>query len=208
MLSNYISYLFELIIKRGNAFTCCAACGELSLPVKKRFCSSLTPEWECDAVLIGNWPREGLRMALRAIELRMPWVRSVFVQADAVDIVSDRIQFLPKGMDEAHLYSVESLAEYFIVMWSGWLPAAPLCRVDFFTPNGLLLLFVDTEEQEIQGYNFVQLAAGRTKTLSAIFEQSRRGMELPAATKYAEALTGFAYAERYGILADAGILNG
>ena len=91
---------------------------------------------------------------------------------------------------------------------SEWLPSAPLCHVDFFTPNGIPLLFVDTNRQGGQEEHFVQTATGRTKTLSAIFEQSRNGLELPAATKYADALARFAYAEQHGILADARILNG
>jgi hypothetical protein len=157
---------------------------------------------------MGSQPQEALRKALWAIELQMPWVRYMFIQDDAADRVSDKVRLLPKGMDETRLHLVESLAEYFIVLRPGWLPAAPLSRVDFFTPNGIPLLFVETKGQDERNNQFVQTATGRTKTLSAIFEQSRGGAELPATTQYADALTRFAYAERHGILADARILNG
>ncbi|GHU02922.1 hypothetical protein FACS1894158_00070 [Betaproteobacteria bacterium] len=205
---NYLSYLCNLIAKRGNAYTCCAACGELPMPPKNRFCTSLLPEWECDVVLMGSWQREALKTALLSIVLDMPWVRYIFVQADAMDMVSERIRFLPDGMEEMHLHCVELLSEHFIVIRSEWLPSVPLCRVDFFTPNGMPLLFVDTNGQDGQEEHFVQTASARTKTLSAVFEQSREGLELPAATKYTDALTRFAYAEQHGILADARILNG
>jgi hypothetical protein len=204
MIGSLFAYLRNLIMKRSQAFTCCAGCEALPAPVGNRLCVSVTPLWEADAVLTTGWSAAELPAAVAAVRAAMPWLRRVHVPYGGMAASGRDVFLLPEGVGEADLHRVESLAEHFLALPPGRLPATPLLPVDFFTPNGLPLLFA-AQGGSAEVPNFLPGPAGRTKSLGALFATACAVDPAPddprGAADYTLAFARWAYARRHGILA-------
>lgn len=225
MVGSLFSYLRKLAANRSQAFTCCAGCEALPVPIGNRLCVSVTPIWEADAVLPCDWSAAELLSAVEVLRAAMPWLRRIHVPAGLVEASgltrtyfenvgaalpmahepSGRsVSSLPEGIEEADLHHVEALAEHFLVFPPGRLPATPLLPVDFFTPNGLPLLFA-APGGSAEAPNFLPGGPiGRTKSLSALFASACAAEPTLAArcgaAGYTLTFALWAYAERHGIL--------
>jgi hypothetical protein len=205
MCNTFLSRLRALLFKRPT-FTYCAACGELPTPPGNRLCVSLKPNWPVDAVLTGAWDARSADETAASLRITMPWLGRVFMPPSAQqhpDMKDSGI--LAVGTDETNLHLTENLAEYFITLpWETRRTfRQPLLREDFFTPNGLPLLFAEpggTAKEPL----FITGPAGRTKKLTALFAAA--GAAEPSRTprneaEYALAFARWAYAGRHAILA-------
>ena len=186
------AYIRDILLKGGNAYTSCAACGELPYPPGNRLCVSLKPDWTTDLVLLsGEYPTE----AVIAIRRRLPWVRQIHVRPKRPSERLGRgLVTLPEGMEERRLHQADSLAEHFLVLRAAEAPMRPYRQLDFFTPNGIPLVFVRQEEIRIPS-PFVRCVASRSKSLSALFAE-----EAPAAPEeYADAFARWACDKQHAI---------
>ncbi|MDR1660715.1 MAG: hypothetical protein LBR94_10365 [Desulfovibrio sp.] len=188
----------------SDPFTHCASCGELPAPPGNRLCVSIPPDWTADAVLLCGGGEAGSAADAASLRAAMPWLRRIHVEAgadgtDYPDWTPDLIM-MPDGITEADLPGLESLAEYFIVFRPGRLPANPLLPADFFTPNGIPLLFVQPGDGDASGPPvFLPGPFCRTKSLARLFAESTEIQ--PALDEYAEVFARWAYAEQHAILA-------
>lgn len=198
-----LSNLRSMVRKRFRSFSCCAGCDALDVPVGNRLCVSIRPRWKADAVLWGEWPEAELTETVASIRTTMPWLRRIYVQPSGLKSPGQDVHILPKGLEEADLHRVKNLGEHFIVFLPTHLPATPLLPADFFTPNGIPLLFVKPGGSA-EAPNFLPYPAGRTKSLCTLFAEAHatdtaladcHGME-----KYALAFARWAYTEQHGIL--------
>lgn len=222
VLVSLLSYLCKLAANRSQAFTCCAGCEALPVPVGNRLCVSVAPQWEADAVLPSGWGAAELPAVVRALRSAMPWLRRIHVPAYALEAsglpcagpenaaatavpapCARSIFPLPAGIGEAELHCMEALAEHFLVFPPGRLPTTPILSVDFFTPNGMPLLFA-APGGAAEEPNFLPGPAGRTKSLGALFaEDCVADPALVAqchAAGYTLTFARWAYAKRHGIL--------
>jgi hypothetical protein len=145
--------------------------------------------------------------AQTSLRASMPWIGRLFVPSAMGDATRGTgIDVLPADVDESNLHEVENLAEYFVVLpWEpGGLLSKSLLREDFFTVNGLPLLFAGPGGSA-EAPRFLPGPAGRTKSLSALFAEACAVDPILRATRdeagYAIAFSRWAYAERCGVLA-------
>jgi hypothetical protein len=203
----FFHYLGKLVTKRSKAFTCCAGCDELCVPIGRRFCVSLSMDRPVDIVLTRA---EGVSVSPEAptsLRASMPWIGRLFVLSAMGDTTRGAvIGVLPADVDESKLHEVEDLAEYFVVLpWEpGSLLPKSLLREDFFTVNGLPLLFAGPGGSA-ETPRFLPGPASRTKRLSALFADACAVDPILRATRdeagYTIAFSRWAYAERHGVLA-------
>jgi hypothetical protein len=137
----------------------------------------------------------------------LPWINRLFVLSTAGDVSRHAdIGVLPADVNESKLHEVEDLAEYFVALpWEPeGLPAKSLLREDFFTVNGLPLLFAGPGGS-VEAPRFLSGPAGRTKNLSALFAGACDADPALRAARdeagYTPAFSRWAYAERHGVLA-------
>ena len=114
---------------------------------------------------------EELRYSLRSLEAFAPWVRKVIILtdkqvpawlnaahpkirvADHTDCIPE--QYLPSfnsQVIEAYLHRIPDLAEHFIYFNDDFMLGRPCRTTDFFTPNGLPLVYVDWRWRRRFGY--------------------------------------------------------
>lgn len=185
-------------------FTYCAACGDLPTPPGNRLCVSLKSNWPLDAVLTGPQDTRSANETVASLRIVMPWLGRIFMPSSAQSPSDmEGIGILATGTDEANLHLVESLAEYFIVLPREAQGAfrQPLLREDFFTPNGLPLLFAKPDGTAKEPL-FITGPAGRTKKLTALFAVANAAGPLRMSRNEAEyplAFARWAYGERYAI---------
>jgi hypothetical protein len=112
-----------------------------------------------------------LRYSLRSLERFAPWARRVHIVTDGqippwlntrheklrlvshADIIPAR--FLPtfsSRVIEAHLHRIEGLADHYVYLNDDFFLSASCSAGDFFTANGLPLLFTDWRESRRAGY--------------------------------------------------------
>lgn len=112
-----------------------------------------------------------LRYSLRSVERFLPWVRRIFIvtagQTPAwlrtghprIQLVDHR-EFIPEHYlptfnsrpIEAWLHRIPGLSEHYIYCNDDFFFARPCARGEFFTANGLPLLFVDWRASRLAGY--------------------------------------------------------
>ena len=195
-ISHIFSYIRLLLSKRFNAFTCCAACGVLPCPVANRLCISLSLAWPVDIVMLGGLDRPGPGPNLADLRAAMPWARRIFVPAAEAGHFGPEAAILPEGMEMSRLPQVADLAEHFIVL-RGRLPGRLLTPLDFFTPNGLPLLFVRADCAQPC---FAGVAAGMCKTAAALFAEAVAGdPSLSGPEGYMASWARWAYTNQRGI---------
>jgi hypothetical protein len=200
MFGSLFSYLRNLAGKHSQPFTHCASCGELPAPPGNRLCVSIPPDWTADAVLLCGGGEAGSAADAASLRAALPWLRHIHAGPGAAGTngparTPDFLP-LPDGIAEADLPGLESLAECFIVFRPGRVPATPLLPADFFTPNGIPLLFA--EQGEKTGLpNFADGPFCRTKSLARLFADFSK----PAPDEYGKAFARWAYARRHAILA-------
>lgn len=203
VIASLLCYLRNLALKRSRAFTCCASCKDLPAPVGNRLCVSMKPCWKADAVLLGDWNAVKLAAAVASLRAAMPWLRHIHIPT-GIEMPGQSVFALPEGIEEAELHNVSSLAEHFFVFRPDGLPAAPLLREDFFTPNGMPLFFA-ASGGSADAPNFLPGPAGRTKSLSALFagacDADPALADQCSGVGYTLAFARWAYAERHGLLA-------
>ncbi len=118
---------------------------------------------------------EELRYSLRSLHNFAPWVRTIFVVTDEqtpswlrtehprVRIVDHR-EFIPgqhlptfnSHVIEAYLHTIPGLAAHYIYMNDDLFLGRPCRKTDFFTPNGLPLVFLDWRWRRRDGYRFTK----------------------------------------------------
>ena len=112
-----------------------------------------------------------LRYSLRALEVFAPWLRSVILVTDnqvpawlnrshpKIRVV-DHKDFIPEQylptfnshVIEAYLHTIPGLAEHYIYLNDDVFLARPTRKTEFFTPNGLPLVFTDWRVRRRDGY--------------------------------------------------------
>ena len=191
-------YFKELLMKRGNAFTCCAACGELPFQPGNRLCVSLTADWPVDIVVSGEAPMD---KAIPAIRRYMSWARRIHVWPGRLKKTGADLAALPEGAEEPYLHQVSTLAENFIVLRATAPPLRACRKLDFFTPNGIPLVFIRQEDAK-EPSSFAKSASSRSKTLTGSFAKEA-GAEsyLGDPEGYAKAFAAWACKSQHAIFA-------
>jgi len=112
--------LRSLLVKLHPYFSCCASCGEIKMPLDGRLCTSLTPDFPVDGVLL--W---GTEQEAADVKRAMPWLRRVHVV---------------QGSALRALQTLPNLAGNFFVTLAGTKLTRIRHPLDLFTPNGIPLL--------------------------------------------------------------------
>jgi hypothetical protein len=111
-----------------------------------------------------------LRYSLRSLAENAPWARRVHIVTDgqrpgwlrahsAIAVV-DHAEIIPRRflptfnshVIEAYLHRIPGLAEHYVYFNDDFFLTAPAVPGDFFTPNGLPLLFTDWRKSRRDGY--------------------------------------------------------
>lgn len=138
-------------------FSCCASCGEIKDPLGTRLCTSLQPQFDIDAVILGH--REAHAAFARELKTRLPWLRKLFFILPSGGPAAGELppwafalsetDFLPTEAGKSstspeawlHLLAQSAgLSEYYIVIPSGSVPDDAPRPLDYFTPNGIALI--------------------------------------------------------------------
>lgn len=152
-------FLRNFLIKQHPYFSCCASCGEIQTPLGTRLCTSLTPSFSIDAVIIPDSSSSDTSHSIQAIRNLFPWLRNIVIlsgqkkENDSPNtfwITLDHIKTLLAGCEmpseslpcpEAYFHLLPELGENYLVFTESYSPVQtspdPL---DFYTPNGLPLL--------------------------------------------------------------------
>ena len=112
-----------------------------------------------------------LRYSLRSLECFAPWLRSIIVitdnqtpswlnQAHPKLRVVDHREFIPERylptfnshVIEAYLHAIPGLAEHYVYLNDDVFLARPSRKTEFFTSNGLPLVFTDWRTRRLYGY--------------------------------------------------------
>lgn len=150
-------FLRNFLIKQHPYFSCCASCGEIKTPLSGRLCTSLLPDFPVDAVII---PAEGSALSLEEAALTLhslkthaPWLRRIHLLAAELpgDLTDEKLYLLPPASivpqnatmpPQGYLHMAADLAEYYLVITAGKQVEHESLAVDYFTPNGIPLLFL------------------------------------------------------------------
>jgi hypothetical protein len=132
---------------------CCASCNEISVPVKGRLCTSLAPDFFPDLIIVGRPDDEQPRLCALAKQLGKAGSLR-YLPPSGPDAA---VPALPPGMtllraaSPAHgtvplqpvpLDSLPAeLGPCFILVPPDFIASGPADILDFFTPNGIPLLF-------------------------------------------------------------------
>ncbi len=151
------------------AFSCCASCGEIKIPVQGRLCASLTPDFPVDCVILAvssAWEGADLTASAKAVRNALPFIRRLYIVREPAAAPSGAPAELPAdteilspaslprqaetGMNrgealpvEALLHVIPEVSEHFLVLHAPLSPEPaqePLHPLDFFTPNGIPLV--------------------------------------------------------------------
>ncbi len=167
MLRPLAIILRNILLKRHAYFSCCASCGDIRTPVEHRLCASLSPEFPVDVVLLpggqGIGADAGLDASLAAVREYMPWVRRIWLPEEFLAKAHDKhgacaLRITARAdagsrwwagaeqgaFPEHLLHLADDLADHYIVIRQGGLIRRHLLCLDFFTPNGIPLLFADS----------------------------------------------------------------
>ena len=154
-------FLRNVLIRQHPYFSCCASCGEIKTPLADRLCTSLLPDFPVDAVIVlpaGNAvSREKVAVTLHSLIENAPWLRRIHLLASELPegIVEEKLSLLPPASlvpqnailpPQGYLHTVPDLVENYLVVPAGFQIEQPLLVVDFFTPNGIPLLFLQSRE--------------------------------------------------------------
>jgi hypothetical protein len=191
----------RVLFGQSMEYTCCAGCNTLAAQPDRRFCVSRAFDRPVDLILTHGWDAPATKAALYSLRRFMPWLRRIFIPSTVRGITDDnRVVAPPAAMGEDTLHSAADITEYFIT-----LPRAaredisgPLLPTDFFTPNGLPLLFA-APGGTAAAPPFVFGPAARTKKLTELF--AAEGIP-PGdnAASYTLAFARWAYARQHGVL--------
>jgi len=129
LLRRFTRPVRSLLVKLHPYVSCCASCGEIKVPLEGRLCTSLTPAFQVDGVLLGATPTDAA-----AVRRTLPWLRHVHAcpspRASAPAMLHELTALAESG----------NLAEHFFIAF----PHSRLERIriilDLFTPNGMPLL--------------------------------------------------------------------
>ena len=156
-------FLRNFLIKQHPYFSCCASCGEIQTPLGTRLCTSLSPSFSIDAVIIPDSSNGGIPDTIQALRGQLPWLRNVIVVSRQNGVSSDNTSntfwitetfFETLLMEqiisadrraglEAYCHLLPELGEYYLVFTKDSPQTnAALDPLDFYTPNGLPLLSV------------------------------------------------------------------
>jgi hypothetical protein len=204
-LQTFLPLIKTFIKKRSKTFTCCAGCDELRIPLSRRFCVSLSFDYPVNIVLTNvkemSSPSEIDKL------LPMLWNSRLFMLSDSMyETPHAKISVLPANVEESTLHEVEDLTEFFVLLPVDLVfpLSKSLVREDFFTVNGIPLLFAEPGGSA-KTPHFLSGPAARTKRLSALFADACAEDPILCATRdevgYTIAFSGWAYAERHGVLA-------
>ena len=172
--------LRNFLLKRYAYFSCCASCGDIRIPLENRLCTSLVPDFPVDIVLLSdkeeNSSAENLKAALVAVKTYLPWARRIWLspsqmttdfetqgvgalrsKEEAEALQRERVG--QSSLPEYLLHLAEGIADYFIVIRSGFIICRPYICLDFFTPNGIPLLFATSQTDFFHKDQPVLLAA-------------------------------------------------
>ena len=153
-------FLRNFLIKQHPYFSCCASCGEIQTPLGTRLCTSLSPSFSIDAVIIPDSSDAGVPDAVQALRSQLPWLRNVIVvgrqngvsnntsntfwitEAFFETLLMDQILSADRRAGlEAYYHLLPELGEYYLVFTKDSpQTSAELDPLDFYTPNGLPLL--------------------------------------------------------------------
>ena len=162
MLRPLAIILRNILMKRHAYFACCASCGDIRTPVEHRLCASLSPDFSVDVVLLPS-EKEGhsdalCKATLGAVRKYMPWTRRIWLPEAYMGKAYERYgvhALRPKAGPEGEalrragadrfpehlLHLADDLADYYVVIRDSGVIHHPLLCLDFFTPNGIPLLF-------------------------------------------------------------------
>jgi hypothetical protein len=133
-----------------------------------------------------------LRYSLRSMAAHAPWARRIHIVTDGqipawlnrqhekIRVTDHKDCIPPEHLPtfnshvvEAYLHTVEELAEHYIYCNDDFFLAAPCRKGDFFTPNGLPLVFPDWRESRCAGYTRADTPhAVSYRTTRALLEQA------------------------------------
>lgn len=154
-------FLRNALIKQHPYFSCCASCGEIKTPLADRLCTSLLPGFPVDAVIVPSLNNslscEELDVSLRSLNEQAPWLRRIYLLAPELPegAVEEKLSLLQPASifpqnatlpPQGYLHAVPDLAEHYLVVPAGFQMEQARLVVDFFTPNGIPLLFLQAKE--------------------------------------------------------------
>lgn len=161
--------LRNILMKRHAYFSCCASCGDIRTPLEHRLCASLSPGFDVDVVLLPDrrtgTAAQPASVGVSAVRERMPWVRRIWLPeqdcAPGDEVQGTCVLRIREAMSaygyrqrsagsashpEALLHCAEGLADYYIVVRDSSMISKNLLCLDFFTPNGIPLIFAITQD--------------------------------------------------------------
>ncbi|MDR2124226.1 MAG: hypothetical protein LBP38_04490 [Desulfovibrio sp.] len=142
-------FLRNALVKQHPWFSCCASCGEITTPLAGRLCASLAPAFPVDAVLL-----DAAAETARQLRRRQPWLRRIFADGDAgLQAAPETTRFTAAELNSAAgdstaklpavalLHLLPDIAEHYLVVREPDAMPAAARIADFFTPNGIPLLY-------------------------------------------------------------------
>lgn len=149
LLRPFALWLRKRLTELHRYSVCCASCGEVRVPLGDRLCTSLAPFFSADAVLLtpGTIPAGNELTALRE---KLAWAATLWVQTppgreECVQGRGLRGFSLDRGTAlapvEGLLHTLQGLAEHYLVLREPRACDPDSQPLDYFTPNGLPLLF-------------------------------------------------------------------
>ena len=166
LLKTAITRLRNLLLHKLKLASCCASCGELPHRLENRLCVSATPEFPVDVVfLVDTENRQDafLDAAVALVREHMPWAGTVWAPQELFEerFSGRRVRPLPGrtscGPDgtpaqgdfpEERLHLTQGMAGHFLVFRKKILFHSPVLKTDFFTANGLPLLFARDQQRK------------------------------------------------------------
>jgi hypothetical protein len=190
-------FLRNFLIRQHPYFSCCASCGEIKTPLGGRLCSSLQPNFSIDAVVIPSSSGTADRHLAKRLRYNAPWLRAIYYPADelpedlqqagGMKVLSaaalSRDAPFPGLPVQAVLHVHPGLAECFLVVSDGGITDRPLHPLDFFTPNGIPLLFLESavsNSQSGEGASpdvTIERGIGGARPLPGIYAATRDNAE-------------------------------
>ena len=155
-------FLRNTLIRQRLYTPCCASCGEITIPLENRLCVSLPTAMAVDAVLIPAETEGGSAHAfarsVSGLQKYLPWLRQVFIvlERDAAPEffpVPENLRFIhvqafsAAGFDVAHTaHGLSGMSEQYLLVTTEFMPERAMLPSDFFTPNGIPFLLLETPD--------------------------------------------------------------
>ena len=166
---SFVSFIQNQLTRHHRLFSCCASCDEIKAPLRHYLCASLEPAFPVDALWMPEERRSPQEVASCVRQLRQsaPWLRQVICLVpgalrptmalqvqEALFPESEELYAFARanGMVPTALpHRVQALAEHYLLLKTGTIPSGRYSVLDFFTPNGIPLVYTDSGDRSEAG---------------------------------------------------------